>query len=227
VELWRDFPGELAAATGLRVVGSDSLGFGRSDPHPDLLAMTFIRDEVAMVAQLGEALGLDAVIPFGHSVGGAMAIATAARWPEHCAALITEAAQSFVEERTISGLRAARIAFDQPGQIERLERYHGAKARWVLHAWIDTWLSADFAGWSLDEDLDAVRCPALALHGDRDEYGSPQHPKRIARLVGGASRAVILEGCGHVPHREQPTRVLAEVVRFLDGRKESEGRRGV
>ena len=216
VDLWRDFPGHLAVATGRRVTAYDRLGFGQSDAHPGPLPLTFIRDEAAtVVPRLREALGLDTLIPFGHSVGGGMAIVTAARWPQHCAAVVTESAQTFVEERTIAGLRAARVEFERPGQLERLARYHGAKARWVLDAWIETWLAPAFGGWCLDDDLRGVHCPTLAVHGDNDEYGSVQHPERIARLTQGPSRAVILEGCGHVPHREQPTRVLSEVTRFL------------
>jgi len=216
VDLWRDFPQQLAAATRRSVVAYDRLGFGRSDPHPGLLPLTFIRDEAAtVVTRLCDTLGLGAIIPFGHSVGGGMAIATAARWPERCAAVVTESAQSFVEDRTRAGLEAARIEFARPVQLERLARYHGAKARWVLDAWIETWLSPEFADWRLDNDLRGVRCPALAIHGDRDEYGSVEHPGRIARLTHGPSRAVILDGCGHVPHREQPARVLAEVAGFL------------
>ena len=219
VDLWRDFPQRLAVATHRSVVAYDRLGFGRSDAHPGRLPVTFIRDEAAtVVPRVCETLGLDAIIPFGHSVGGGMAIATGARWPERCAAVVTEAAQTFVEDRTVAGLRAARSDFDRPGQLERLARYHGAKARWVLDAWIETWLSAEFADWRLDDDLRAVRCPALALHGDQDEYGSPEHPGRIARLTQGPSKAVVLEGCGHVPHREQPARVLAEVGEFLASR---------
>ena len=216
VELWRDFPRQLAAATHLSVVAYDRLGFGRSDVHSGLLPLSFIRDEaVTVVPRLCEEFSLNSIIAFGHSVGGAMAIATAARLHERCAAVITEAAQSFVEDRTLEGLRRAQAYFEQPGQLERLARYHGAKARWVLDAWIGTWLSPAFSGWRLDEDLRGVRCPTLALHGDRDEYGSAEHPERIGRLSGGPSRVVILEGCGHVPHREQPTRVLEEVARFL------------
>jgi len=131
---------------------------------------------------------------------------------------VTESAQTFVEDRTRAGLEAARAEFTRPGQLERLARYHGAKASWVLDAWIETWLSPEFADWRLDDDLGAVRCPALALHGDQDEYGSPEHPGRIARLTQDSSKAVILEGCGHVPHREQPARVLAEVAAFLANR---------
>lgn len=216
VELWRDFPEQLAVATRRSVVAYDRLGFGRSAPHPGRLPLTFIRDEaVTVVPRVCDALGLDTIVPFGHSVGGGMVIATAARWPDRCAAVVTESAQSFVEERTRAGLQAARVDFARPGQLERLARYHGAKARWVLDAWIETWLSPEFIDWHLDDDLRSVRCPALALHGDQDEYGSAEHPGRIARLTQGSARAVILEGCGHVPHREQPARVLAEVAEFL------------
>ena len=38
VEIWRDFPSQLAIATGHPVVAYDRLGFGRSDPHPSLLS---------------------------------------------------------------------------------------------------------------------------------------------------------------------------------------------
>ena len=216
VDLWRDFPEQLAVATRRSVVAYDRLGFGRSDEYPGTLPMTFIRDEAETdVPRLTEALGLDTFVAFGHSVGGGMAVSTAARWPERCAAVITEAAQSFIEERTLAGLRAARVEFQRPGQLERLERYHGAKARWVLDAWLETWLDPAFAGWRLDDDLRGVHCPTLALHGDQDEYGSVEHPARIAGLTQGPARAVVLDGCGHVPHREQSTRVLSEVARFL------------
>ena len=215
VELWRDFPARLAAATGRPVVAYDRLGFGRSDPHPGPLPSTFVADEAAIVDAVCGALGHAAIVPLGHSVGGGMAVATAARHPGRCAAVITVSAQAFVEERTLAGLRDARARFSRPGQLDRLERYHGDKARWVLDAWLGTWLDPGFAGFRLDEDLALVRGPLLALHGDRDEYGSPEHPRRIARLAAGPSTAVVLDGCGHLPHREQPERVIDEVARFL------------
>ncbi len=217
VELWRDFPARLAGALQRRVVAYDRLGFGRSDPHPGALPPSFIRDETANVPRLSEQLELEAIVPFGHSVGGAMAVVAAARWRDSCLAVVTLSAQAFVEDRTVAGLRDARACFEQPGQLARLERYHGPKARWVLDSWLETWLDPAFAGWSLDDDLRQVRCPVLALHGDRDEYGSPRHPERIARLAGGPSRAVVLDGCGHVPYRERPERVIDEVARFLEG----------
>jgi pimeloyl-ACP methyl ester carboxylesterase len=217
VDFWRDFPAELAIATSRSVLAYDRLGFGRSDPCEGPLAPTFIHDEsVNGVPCLIAAMGLNRIIPFGHSVGGAMAIATAAQLHRRCAALITESAQSFVEDRTLAGVRAGQIEFERPDRFERLVRYHGSKARWVLDAWVNTWLAPSFSDWCLDDDLHGVSCPTLVIHGDRDEYGSIEHPQRIARLTGRRSRAVILEGCGHVPHREHRSRVLKDVTHFLE-----------
>ena len=97
---------------------------------------------------------------------------------------------------------------------ERLAKYHGTKACWVLDSWIETWLSPAFARWNLDEDLRGVHCPILAIHGDRDEYGSLLHPQRIKSLAAGACQAVILGACGHIPYREHPGRVIDEIARF-------------
>jgi len=216
VALWRDFPAHLACATVRTVVAYDRLGFGRSDPHPGSLSPAFIREEaLESVPKLCQAFGLERIVPFGHSVGGAMAIASAAQWPSLCPAVVAESAQTFPEDVTLAGIRQAQVNFARPGQFERLARYHGDKARWVLDNWVETWLSPSFAGWSLDDDLRRVLCPLLAIHGDRDEYGSPKHPEQIRRLAPGESRIVLLEDCGHVPHREHEARVLSEVARFL------------
>lgn len=216
IELWRDYPERLAYATGREVVAYDRLGYGRSDAHPDRLRADFIHDEArAGFACVLEQLGIGDFIAFGHSVGGGMAVGVAAAYPEHCRALITESAQAFVEDRTLAGIRAAKLAFAQPGQIERLQRYHGDKAAWALSAWIDTWLAPEFADWALDDDLRRVRCPVLALHGDGDEFGSARHPERIVALSAGPSTMHLLEGCGHVPHREQADAVLDIVVQWL------------
>lgn len=144
-----------------------------------------------------------------------MAVATAVHLPERCTAVVTMSAQAFVEDRTLAGIQEAQRTFKDPGQVERLARYHGDKARWVLSAWIETWLASSFATWTLDADLACVRCPLLALHGDRDEYGSGRHPKRIGARAAGPSEVVIIPDCGHVPQRERPEAVLYAVTGFL------------
>lgn len=216
VALWRDFPEQLAQATGRAVIAYDRLGFGASSPFPGSLSAEFIAEEAQEAfALVLDAFELEQFVVFGHSVGGAMAAACAAHWPARCVGVITQAAQAFVEPCTRAGIRAARDAFAEPGQMQRLARYHGDKAAWVLAAWVDTWLSEVFALWSMAEILPQVHCPALVLHGDRDEYGSPAQPRRYAEGIAGEVTLVLLEDCGHVPHREKPTEVLQAVSTFL------------
>lgn len=216
VALWRDFPKQLAQATRREVIAYDQQGFGQSDPYPGRLDHHFIEAEAqGAFAALCEQLALPRVIVFGHSVGGAMAAGCAAAHPERCLAVVTESAQAFVEARTLEGVGAAKQAFSEAGQLERLQRYHGDKAAWVLSAWVETWLDEGFRDWNLNASLARVRCPLLALHGDEDEFGSPRQPERYATLTAGPALMRLLPGCGHVPHRERPEAVLEAVVPFL------------
>jgi len=218
VATWRDFPGQLARRLQRPVFAYDRLGFGQSSERHSPPSLDFIDDEARTVfPALCRSLGLKRVVPFGHSVGGGMAIAIASLNSQTglCASVVTESAQAFVESRTIEGVLAARRLFGDPGQLAKLARFHGSRARWVLDAWTGTWLDPEFSNWSLDVHLEHVQCPVLAIHGDKDEYGSCAFPTRIAQGVAGYAEAVILEGFGHVPHRENPERVSAAVSEFL------------
>ena len=216
VELWRNLPSLLAVRTGRTIIAYDRLGFGSSDPHPGKLSADFVADEArTYLPALLDGLGVGNVALLGHSVGGAMAAVFAAALGDRCTALVTESAQTFTEDVTLDGIRAAKVSFAEPGQIDRLERYHGAKARWVLDAWVGTWLSQAFASWDIGNDLRKIRSPVLAIHGDNDEFGSLVHPKRIAELTPGGAVTCIIETCGHVPHREKPDLVLQAVAEFL------------
>lgn len=218
VELWRDFPAQLAQSLAREVVAYDRLGFGQSSERIESPSLRFVDEEAETVfPALCASLGLKRIIPFGHSVGGGMAIAIASVHSQSdlCASVVTESAQAFVEPRTKSGIEAAKNYFNQSGNLEKLAKYHGSKARWVLEAWTDTWLHPQFESWSLRFHLKKVHCPVLAIHGDNDEYGSIAFPKLIADEAAGYSRAVVLEGFGHVPHKENPAAVLATVSGFL------------
>ncbi len=216
VALWRDFPEKLCAASGRSIIAYDRLGFGRSAAHSGRLAADFVSTEAsADFAALKSQLAIERFVVFGHSVGGGMAVHCAARFEDACVALITESAQAFVEDRTVAGIAEAKVLFQDPAQIERLKRYHGDKAQWVLDAWIESWLHPGFASWSLRPVLPRVACPTLVIHGAEDEYGSPAHPRLIAELVGGKVELRIMADTRHVPHREKEAEVIATVRDFL------------
>lgn len=217
VELWRDFPAALCAASGRRVIAYDRLGFGRSDARETLPELDFIAEEARVYFPvLREQLGLERFVAFGHSVGGGMAVNCAAAFPAACDALITESAQVFAEDLTLSSIADAKGQFTDASQRERLERYHGDKARWVLDAWTENWLHPGFSAWSLQTVLPRVRCPVLAIHGVHDEYGTTVHPELIGRLCAGPAQVEILPETFHVPHRERPEAVIDLVCGFLE-----------
>ena len=216
VEVWRSFPAQLSQAIGCAVIAYDRLGFGRSDPRSDKLGSHFVHDEANVgFSPLRKQLGIRDFVALGHSIGGGMAVVAAGANPGECHALITMSAQAFVEDRTVEGIRAAKKDFMRPGQLDRLRRYHGDKAEWVLNAWTETWLDPEFASWNLDEDLPRVRCPSLIIHGENDEYGSRRQPERIAALVAGPPTVELVPDCGHVPYREREGEVLAMIRAFL------------
>lgn len=218
VALWRDFPERLVRATGRDVVAYDRLGYGQSDPYPGKAGLDFVQQEAHIgFPAVREQLGIDDFILFGHSIGGGMAIACAAAWPEGCRALVVESSQLFVEPHTLDGIREAEAFFARPGQLERLTKYHGDKAAWALRAWIETWFDPGFADWNLDAELQRVRCPLLAIYGDRDEYGSLAHPARIERGLTTPMTLRVMEGCGHFPHRERGDEVADVTARWLVG----------
>lgn len=216
VELWRDFPARLCQATGRRVLAYDRLGFGRSDARRERPSLDFVAEEAAhyLPAVLAQ-LALAPVVLLGHSVGGGMALHGASLLADRCQAVVTLSAQVFAEDRTLEGIRAARAQFQDPAQAERLARYHQEKAPWVLDAWIENWLHPDFGRWTLAGPIARIAAPILVMHGENDEYGSVVHPERIQSLAAGPVSAHILPGVGHVPHREQPDRVLQAIRDFL------------
>jgi pimeloyl-ACP methyl ester carboxylesterase len=215
VDLWRDFPASLCEITARPVIAYDRLGFGRSQQLTQRPSADFIQQDAEAFFVLASELRVDDFLLFGHSVGGGIALTIAASSGERCGAVITESAQAFVEPRTLSGIRAAKENFSDPEQLAKLARWHGEKARWVLEAWTEVWLSPDFASWSLDGVLNRIECPVLTIHGDQDEFGSTEFPRRIAAGVSGPSELAILEDCGHVPHREKREMVLSLTSSFM------------
>lgn len=217
VDLWRGFPAALSNAARRQVIAYDRLGYGKSSPNPGAQSLNFIPQEAELYfPAVRRELKFDKFIAFGHSVGGAMALHCAVNFANHCVALITESAQAFVEERTRSGIKAAELEFTQNANMERLKKYHGEKAQWVLDAWIKTWLSPEFDDWHLAEILPRVNCPLLALHGSEDEYGSSKHPQVICDHAGGKTSLKILAGVKHVPHREREDLVVQLATQFLE-----------
>ena len=64
-------------------------------------------------------------------------------------------------------------------------------------------------------EIEAIRCPLLAIQGLDDEYGTLEQIRGIARHVPQA-RLLELRDCRHSPHRDQPEAVIEAVAGFME-----------
>lgn len=217
VELWRDFPQQLADASGRICFAYDRMGHGRSPARQVPPSFDFMEEEADFfLEKILPTTGIQTFVALGHSVGGGIAAIVASK-SKDCVALITEGSQAFVEDRTRAGIHSAKASMEADNLLARLQRYHGDKAEDNLSAWMNIWLDPAYAGWSLEKWLIHISVPALIIHGDLDEYGSFRHPEIIASAVKGSAKKVLLRDTGHTPHRERPEETLGHIVGFLQG----------
>lgn len=221
ISLWRDFPAQLASRTQRIVIAYDRIGYGQSDPITHPQPHDFITREAHIVfPAIKSYFALQEFVVIGHSVGGCMALNIAAT-DSQCQAVVSMSAASCVEPQTLQGIRDVQKQFAESDKMLRLSKHHGNKAEWVFNAWTSIWLSDAFADWNLDYCLDDVRCKAFIIHGENDEYGSLDSPERMVQKIGGKTRKFYIKNCGHIPHREAPDEVLAQLQDFLTSTEEA------
>ena len=216
-ELWKDFPEVLAEKLQRNVISYDRIGFGQSSAVNESVKLSFIADEVIPLTYILDALNIQSCILLGHSVGGGMAVAIASILKTRCKAVVTVAAQAYVEEETIEGVRyAAENVCTNPKFIDSLARYHGTKTQWVLDGWTKTWLNPEFKTWNTAPFLAELECLLLVLHGDDDPYATLAQPEYFINQAKTKQKiSHILRGCGHFPHREKQDKVLQTLEIFL------------
>ena len=61
-----------------------------------------------------------------------------------------------------------------------------------------------------------MTCPVLLVQGVQDRYGTLAQIETIADGVAGPVERLVLDPCGHSPHRDQRASVLDAVERFAD-----------
>ncbi len=216
VTLWKDFPDALCTALGLRGLVWSRPGYGRSTPRArdDHWAPDFMHRQAREVLPvLFDALGIRRPWLFGHSDGGSIALLHASMFPDALRGAIILAPHVMVEELSVTSIAQAKIAYESQGLRERLARYHDDVDS-AFYGWNDIWLSPAFRDWTIEAELDAIRCPLLAIQGEEDEYGTMQQVLGIRDRLPG-TEILALPACGHSPHRDQPQAVIDAVQRFI------------
>lgn len=215
IRQWRDFPQQVAQATGCAAVIYDRYGYGGSDVLAEpRVGIRFMHDE-ALVAlpQFLSALKIGSPVLVGHSDGASIALIYAgAGNPVRRVAVM--APHVYVEDMGLRSIEKAREQFETSDLPQRLGRYH-RDPRKTFYLWNDAWLDPEFRGWNIEEYLPGIRCPVLAIQGEQDEYGTMAQLDAICGKVRGPCDQVKLADCGHSPHRDQPQATLAALVRFV------------
>lgn len=213
---WRDFPRQLAQATGLGALVYERYGFGASDPLTEPRDARYLEREAHdVLPELLALCGVATPLLIGHSDGGTIALLYAARFSGHLRGVITEAAHVMIEEVTLAGIRETVRAFETGGLREKLARFHGDRTDTMFHGWCDTWLSPEFREWSMTECLVDIRCPLLAIQGADDEYGTEAQLQAICGRVSGKGESLMIPECGHIPHHQARETVLLAMKSFI------------
>jgi len=229
-EMWRGQVDALAA--GYCVINIDYRGHGAAGPtRSPFTVYDLVEDTVAVLDELG----IERAAWAGLSLGGMVAMRAALTKPRRVAALVlanTDAGAERIWNRTkYAALRwIARTIGMRPVLGQAVRQMFGATARRsqpsLVSEWHDRFAVLDVPSVALalqavtDRDdlsarLASVRVPTLVITGGEDASLPPSLSRALAGAIPGA-RLLELESTGHLSALEQPERVTAAMLRFLD-----------
>ncbi len=232
---WREVVPALAER--YRTIAVDLNGFGYTERPKEPAA--YSRDgQLRLIVSVLDALGIDSAHVGGHSYGGALSLALAARFPDRVRSLILidSAAPTYPDEtksrlarsRTLSRL-ALGIAL-RPGSIRRslerayfddslatLETARAYASRLAIEGVLDAYVGLSQPPPSAGPpiDLTAIAKPSLWIWGVEDRTVKIEGGRIAAAKMAG-SKFVAIERSGHSPMEEKPDQVVRAMLDFLD-----------
>jgi pimeloyl-ACP methyl ester carboxylesterase len=210
--LWRQFPADLHAATGRRVIAFSRHGHGRSERSPEPRTPAFFHAEALdVLPDVLAQLQAERPVLVGHSDGASIALIHAGQHP--VTGLVLMAPHVVVEDVSVEEIRATRSRYEEGDLRERMARHHDDvdAAFW---GWCGVWLDPEFRTWSLEADAERVTAPVLLIQGRDDPYGTLDQLDRIEARVRGPVERLVVPG-GHSPHLEAPDVVLTAVAAYV------------
>jgi pimeloyl-ACP methyl ester carboxylesterase len=213
---WKDWPDQVAGATGCGVFVYSRAGYGGSDPVSLPRPLTYMHDEALQVLpKLLDRIGFEHGLLLGHSDGASIATIYAGSIEDfRIRGLVLIAPHFFVEDLSIRSIEQARVAYETEDLRERLARYHGANVDCAFRGWNGAWLDPAFRRWDIRETIGYIRVPILILQGSDDQFGTTAQIDAAKDEAYCPVDAVMIDGAGHAPHLDQPDQTLAAVSGF-------------
>jgi proline iminopeptidase len=226
-----------------RVILYDQRGVGRSPALTKSQSCT-LADQIEDLDALRASLGFERVDVLGHSWGGYLAMAYAARHPEHVAKLIicdsaapkwSDTVFLFKDIFPETTVHQQELAFaEELGDTAAAKAdfrlyfsllcYSPAKREALVHGPLPAYdtainkrLNDDLARYDLNPELPKFRMPTLVLTGRYDINVAPSVAWKIHQAIPGSEFAVF-EMSGHLPWYEEPDLFQGRVERFLGQR---------
>ncbi len=229
--MWREQVPTLSRTH--RVLNVDLRGHGRSGPVEGAFT---IHDAVDDVIAVLDHARIDMAVWCGLSIGGMVALRAALTRPERVRALVLMDTDAGADT-TLRKLRframglGVRLVGIRPFLPAITRLMFGATTRRRNSTLVDSWardaahvhvpsalqvLDSLMRRDAVVERLHEIRAPALVLVGAEDRSLPPKLSERIHAGLGD-SRLVVVPDAGHLSALEQPARVNAALLEFLDG----------
>jgi pimeloyl-ACP methyl ester carboxylesterase len=234
--LWRHQVPVLAGQ-GLRVITMDLRGFGRSG-RPEGVAAYRLRNAVADVAGVLDALGVDAAHVAGHDWGAAVAWLTAMLLPDRVRRLAVLSVPHPLAPATIrqqemawyqlffqfDGVAEATIRHDGWAWLRTFSRGDGDQDQWIADLERPGALTASLNWYRANlaprmpgpaPQLPPVTAPTLGVWSTNDHYLDGERMRRSGELVAGPWRYEEIEGASHWIPLDAPARLNELLLDWL------------
>jgi 3-oxoadipate enol-lactonase len=201
-----------------RVLAPHLHGYGRSTPR-QVYTPTCYREDVADLVALLDHLGLTRVSVAGFSDGATVSLLLAALHPTRVRAVAALGAQPTIDAQDTAGIRRwlleSPLAEDWQRQLAHL---HGDPYWRTLPAlYVQAQEALVTAGGILitDDELAAITCPTLIMHGTRDRIVPVAYAQVLHQKIAGAR--LHLFDAGHPAHLRCPQEYITLLLDFLEG----------
>ncbi len=215
------WPPQIRRLHGERIYAPDLPGHGRSSG----LGRHSIQEYSAVLLDFLEALGLRTWVLVGHSMGGAIALDIATRWPQQVLGLVLVGsgaklrvapelvrftADASTASRAMQLITERAFAPQTDRRIKQAASQRLAETRLpVLHG---DFLACD--AFDVRDALEKISAPTLTVCGEADKMTPPAYSVFLQERIRGA-RMELVPNAGHMAMLERPDLVTSLLARFL------------